>query len=337
MKTNMYINQLIPYSSKQAQTSIRLNANETANYLFPKGILLDVQFERYPVSTPIQLAQAIATKYAVSNDSVLLGNGSTELLELTVKTFTEPGDTIISLDPSFAMYKIYSDMYGCNLQTVSVTQTTEALFEQLSILDQQCKPALVFLCNPNNPTGSLLPKKAILNFIKASDALVVVDEAYMEFASEKESLTDETSNYPNLLIARTFSKAYGLASMRLGYMIGSSSTIQTLSKAKLPYSLNEATAQIGLLAIRQTSTVSRFVQSVISERERLFVALTKLGINVRPSFTNFLYVTSDIDLQAVLLDYDILIRSFRNGSYRITIGTREENNSLLQALQEVLS
>ncbi|QMS84781.1 pyridoxal phosphate-dependent aminotransferase [Candidatus Xianfuyuplasma coldseepsis] len=337
MKTNKYITSLIPYSSKKVDASILLNANETTNYLFPDGIRLDYDIERYPIKTPQQLINQLADKYSVPSASLILGNGSTELLELSTRTFTDIGDIILTLDPSFSMYTVYSQVVGCTLKTVSVFQPIESIFTNLRELNQQFNPSIVFICNPNNPTGTLLPRSEILSFVKETDALVIVDEAYMEFANEQESVALDTKTYDNLLVARTFSKAYGLASLRLGYMIGSPSTITTLSKAKLPYSLNEVTARIGLQALEYESRVQTFVSSVITERDKLYQELQQLPLKVQPSFTNFFFVESTIDLQSALLNYGILIRSFRNGTYRITIGTKDENKQLLIALQEVLS
>lgn len=336
MKTNKFIEQLIPYSSKQVDVSIQLNANETTNYLFPDGFTLQYDIERYPVSTPQQLATALADMYQLQASSIILGNGSTELLELSTRTFTNIDDTILTLDPSFSMYNVYTQMVGCSLKTVSINQSPQAIFESLRKLDKQYQPAIVFLCNPNNPTGTLLPKREILAFVAETDAVVIVDEAYMEFAEEQESVVSYTQTYDNLLVARTFSKAYGLASLRLGYMIGSTTTIQTLSKAKLPYSLNEVSARIGLQALQQKDHVKTFISRVIDERERLYNELQKLPLSVLPSCTNFVFVQCEQDLQTALLSYNILIRSFRNGTYRITIGSPDENNQLIQALQEVL-
>jgi histidinol-phosphate aminotransferase len=335
MKVKPNIETLIPYESKQIDVPIVLNANESSNYLFPNGFPLQIAFEKYPNSNADSLRNALATKYNLEKDNFIIGNGSTDLLELAVKTFTEPGDYVITFDPSFSMYDIYAQIHGATMLKVASNDDTT---QDITLMIAQAKtyqPSIIFLCTPNNPTGYMNTREDIISLLDSTDALVIVDEAYMDFAFEKESVKDLVNVYPNLIVARTFSKAYGLAALRLGYFIASKPVIRNLLKVKLPYSVNQVSVAIGLEALSKTDEVERFLQSVVEERERLSQELQTLPLEVFPSYGNFLYVKTNRPIQEELLEKGILIRSFGKGTYRITVGTRDENTQLINALQEV--
>lgn len=335
MKTRTSIANLVPYRSKQLDVPIVLNANETRNYLFPEGFPVELPFARYPETNADSLREDLALRYDVTKEHLIIGNGSTDLLELVVKTFTDAGDVVLSFDPSFAMYRIYATIHGASYETVPAeddkTQSIDRLIEAAKTLH----PVLIFLCTPNNPTGVMNTKDDIARLLDATDALVVVDEAYMDFAFEQESVARWVDRYPNLVVARTFSKAYGLAAIRLGYLIANPSIIDTLLKVKLPYSVNAVSVAIGRAALREDERVNAFLHDMVQERERMHQSLSNLGFAVVPSFTNFLYLETDLPLQDILLERGILIRSFGGGAYRITIGTEHENDTILSILKEV--
>jgi histidinol-phosphate aminotransferase len=335
MKTRSSIATLVPYRSKQLDVPIVLNANETRNYLFPDGFPIDLPFARYPETNADSLRDDLASRYDLTREHFIIGNGSTDLLELAVKTFTDPGDVVLSFDPSFAMYRIYATIHGTDYQAVPAeadkTQSIDRLIEAANTEN----PALIFLCTPNNPTGVMNTREDITRLLEATDALVIVDEAYMDFAFEQESVVHWVDRYPNLIVARTFSKAYGLAAIRLGYLIANPSLIDTLLKVKLPYSVNAVSVAIGRAALRQNERVETFLKEMVEERERLYQTLRNLDFDVVPSFTNFLYLTTSLPLQDLLLERGILIRSFDNDAYRITIGTKDQNDTIVSILQEV--
>lgn len=335
MKVKANIASLIPYESKQIDVPIVLNANESSNYLFPTGFPIQIAFEKYPDSNANSLRDALATKYNLTRNNVIIGNGSTDLLELAVKTFTEAGDYVLTFDPSFSMYDIYAQIHGVTMVKVaSETDTTQDIRNMIEMATRY-QPSLIFLCTPNNPTGYMNTKDEVISLLDNTDALVIVDEAYMDFAFEQESVTSLVNEYPNLIVARTFSKAYGLAALRLGYFLANENLIQTLLKVKLPYSVNQVSVAIGLEALTKTSQVQAFLEAVVTERERLYQALQELSFTVFPSSGNFLYVTTSIPLQEVLLEEGILIRGFGENNYRITVGTTDQNTRLINVLQEV--
>lgn len=336
MKIKSNIQTLIPYRSKQVDVPIVLNANETRNYLFPTGYAVELDFQKYPNTNADELRQALALRYHLNLENFIIGNGSTELLELSVKTFTEPGDYAITFDPSFAMYDIYAQIHGVRLLKVPAEQDKRQDIDCMIALAKRYNPSLIFLCTPNNPTGYMNTKDEVLSLINATDALVIVDEAYMDFAFDRDSVASVVEEYPNLIVARTFSKAYGLAAIRLGYLIANKTIINTLLKVKLPYSVNGVSVQIGLKALAKEQAKQEFIQTMITERERLFKELTNLSFTVVPSKANFVFLSSPINIQDPLLERGILIRSFGSNTYRISIGTTDENNQLLTALKEVL-
>ncbi|MEC9485317.1 MAG: histidinol-phosphate transaminase [Candidatus Izemoplasma sp.] len=335
MKIKQAIQALRPYQVNDLQADIILNANETKNYLFDKGITLDFNTSKYPNTFADSLRESLSKQYALAPENFVLGNGSTELLEILVKTFSEKNDTVLTFSPTFSMYQIYAQIHEVKYETIPLHSDMTLSIQTLIEADDKLKPSIIFVCNPNNPTGTLIPKEDIIQLLNNTQALVVVDEAYMEFADEQESLVAEIGTYDNLIIARTFSKAYGLAGLRIGYMIGNTQLIDTLFKVKLPYSLNQASIQYGLKALSKTTQVKQFIRNLIKERDILYNQLKALDLTVYPSSTNFLYIKANQPLDALLLKKGILIRSFNNGYYRITIGNATENQRVIQALKEV--
>lgn len=334
MKTKKSVEKLIKYEAKQIKAKIVLSANETENYLFGSGYQFTHDFNKYPEVNGDSLRSALAQKYKLKKDNFILGNGSTELLELAVKTYCEKEDSILTFDPSFSMYDVYSMIYGVQINKVPTNedfvQSIAKMLEYISLYN----PKLLFVCNPNNPTGNLIKRNDIIRLLDNTDALVIVDEAYMEFVKESVSVVDLVDQYDNLIVARTFSKAYGLASSRLGYMISNNEIITNLLKVKLPYSVNSFTLQIGIEALKMEDKMTLFVDNIISQREWLKEELEQLKYKVYPSFGNFIYLKTEKDLFTNLLEKDILIRSFSNGYYRITVGSNEENIKLIQAMTE---
>jgi histidinol-phosphate aminotransferase len=336
IKTKKAIEALVPYNVLDTNYAIKLDANEMKNYLFEEGIQMNFDTGRYPQSKADSLRQAIASNYQLKPSQIIVGNGSTELLELVVKTYCETSDSILSFDPSFSMYEIYAKMYGVGFEKVSLDESTyeldfEALYEAYLIY----KPKVIFVCTPNNPTGTIAKKEDVLDFIDKVDSLVIVDEAYMDFTDQSQSVLQDIITRNNALVARTFSKAYGLAAFRVGFMVGNESLMQQLGKVKLPYSLNQMSINVAVEALGQTDTVNAFLKGVIAERERLYLNMKEMGMDVVPSNTNFLLVKADFDLQKELMDCDILIRKLSDNTFRITVGSIKENNLLLLSLKEV--
>jgi histidinol-phosphate aminotransferase len=235
------------------------------------------------------------------------------------------------------MYPIYATLYDANYVAINTepdgTQSIDKMIEKA----KEVSPKIIFLCTPNNPTGTLVKKQDVIRLLQSTDALVVLDEAYMEFAKEKESLLKESPNYDNLLVARTFSKAYGLAYARLGFMSGNKPLIDTLLSVKLPYNVNGMSLQLGIKALDKVDAFNGFIDDTIKTRNTFYKQCLELGLNAIKSEGNFIFIISDLDLYQGLLDRGILIRSFNNGSYRISIGTEDVMQKTLTALKEVLN
>jgi len=336
MNVKTAIKDLVPYKPNYEVVPIKLDANEGQNYLFPNGVSLKPQFERYPSSNSDNLRELLAQEYSLSIDNFIVGNGSTELLEIAVKTYCNPGDTILSIEPSFSMYSIYATIHGVQFIPVEGNnqeiQTVDSLIESA----QKYNPKIIFLCNPNNPTGSIIKNEDIIRVLESTEALVIVDEAYMEFFIEGITMASEINKYNNLIVARTFSKAYGLAYARVGYMISNIDIIDQLLCVKLPYNVNGISTEIAALAFQKQSDMKLYVKGVSERRELLYRNLINLGISVQKSKANFLYITLPKNINKELIQKGILIRSFGKNNYRVTIGLEEENNAFLEALKEIL-
>lgn len=337
MKINPLIESLKPYTVDPVQVDIVLNANETKQYLFDEATLGQLDVSKYPDTNAIELRKKLSEKYDVDPSMIAVGNGSTQLLELSVRAFSEKNDAIVSFSPSFSMYDIYASNQGASLIKVPILEDGTMPVDTMIKTIEESSPSIVFICNPNNPTGSMLKKQEVLSIVDSTDALVIVDEAYMEFALEQESIIGELDNYDHVLVARTFSKAYGLAGLRLGYMIGSKSLINVINALKLPYAVNAYSQAMGIKALKKEPKVQRFLKTMIQSRQRLYTQLNQFDLKVYPSYANFLYIKSDIPLKDLLLSKGILIRAFKEGYYRITIGNEMENKALIRALEEVLT
>lgn len=331
---------LKPYQVEPPFEGIRLDANETRNFLFPEGFSLkDFEFHRYPDHQAIELRQGLSQYLSIDSKYILEGNGSSELIELIIKTFAEKDDLIMSFEPTFSMYRIYATLYGT--QYIGFPLNDDYTLDVPKFMEEVTlnQPKILFLCTPNNPTGGQLKKEDILKIIQAINALVVIDEAYIEFANPEDSLSQEGFVHDNVIVLRTFSKAFGLASIRLGYMIANETIINQVNRVKSPYHLNQVSQRIGLEALSQCNQVKDEINAVVQRRDSLYQKLLTLPITLYPSSGNFLFIESpNKDLYAPLLARGIRIRAYQNpkSSYRITIGTQEENEILYQALKEIL-
>ena len=333
------IKNFISYKPSNIPYIVKLDANESTqneSILFSK---VDVSsLERYPDHFTKELREQIALKKNVKPSEVLVGNGSSELLELIVKTFINPGDKVLSAKPSFVMYEKYTQLSNGVYLTIDVNQDMSLNINKLIKKAIEERPKIIFLCTPNNPTGYLLTKAEVLKVVKEVDAYVVVDEAYMEFTNESESVIDEINNYPNLVINRTFSKAYGLAGLRLGYLIANRNLIETLSIAKTPYSVNTVSQQIGALALKDDTYIKETKIRVATYKKLVDRALGNLGIKTFKSSANFIYCYfNKFALAEELKKRGVLIRDFKNNFYRITIGTKEENEILVSTMEEIFN
>ncbi|MFH5881717.1 histidinol-phosphate transaminase [Liberiplasma polymorphum] len=320
---------------------VKLDANEEKDYLSDKIVKNTVfPMNLYPDNDNTSLSIAIANKWQVSTSEVIVGNGSSEILELLVKTFVDKDEVVISFEPSFSMYKIYATINGATYIPVLPNEDFSLNVSTLLSAINEYNPKLIFLCTPNNPTGYLIPKEAIIEILDQTQAIVVVDEAYMEFSTQDTSVIDLINTFDNLIVTRTFSKAYGLASLRLGYGLANERLISLLKKVKAPYSVNAYSQIIGQNALDLESEMVRYTEASKNRRINLAKSLSDLGIQIYPSEGNFIFFKSKQNLYEDLINKGIMIRSFSGelaNYYRVTVGSEEENALFINAMEAIIN
>ncbi|AIZ65156.1 histidinol phosphate aminotransferase [Hymenobacter sp. DG25B] len=331
-----------PYSSArdefQGEAHVMLDANE--NSLGSAG---PERFNRYPDPMQRAVKAELALLKGVRPEQIFLGNGSDEAIDLLVRLTCTPGqDSILILPPTYGMYEVAANLNDVRIERLPLTADFQLSAETVAgVLASEAK--LVFLCSPNNPTGNLLHADAIEEILRGFRGLVVVDEAYADFA-DAPSWTTRLDEFPNLVVLQTFSKAWGLAGLRLGMAFASPEVIRYLNKIKPPYNVSEATQQHALEALRDAARFEQMRRELLVGRDWLQARLPALPIveQVFPSDANFLLVRFRPDATAVydfLLGRGIVVRNRTTqpgcaGTLRLTVGTPQENEQLLQALQE---
>lgn len=343
------IKAISPYRGEVDDFEVKINlAGNESPFDLPEEIKnkFKKEFERrdinrYPEIYSEELHQTIAAylsrelKKEVSVDEVAAGNGSDELLDMLIRTFIEPGDVVLSQAPTFSMYEYFTKLSGGVYEEIPLNAKFD--LELLKEKIEEFKPKIIFLCSPNNPTGEVIEKELILKLADYFNGLVLVDEAYADFSSE--DLMQEVSSYTNLAVTRTFSKAFGLAGIRLGYLYGNKLLVEELKKVLKPYNLNSLTDIIGCLVLKNDAVIKQRIELIKSERERVYKELADYADwKVFPSEANFIYLEGDKThlFKEMLNDNGIKIRSYDSvpPAIRITIGSREENDAVLDVLKD---
>ena len=332
------IQQLKPYSSardeyKGKTASVFLDANEN-----PYGAPLN----RYPDPLQEKLKQMIAGVKQVPAENIFLGNGSDEAIDLVFRVFCEPRvDNVVAIDPTYGMYEVCANINDVEYRKVSLDAHFQIKAEQLlKACDAHTK--LIFICSPNNPTGNDICREEIVKVIKGFRGIVIVDEAYSDFTTQRPFRLD-IGQYENLIVYNTFSKAYGHAAIRLGMAFASKEIIALFNKVKYPYNVNELTQQKAMELLTDGMTkVCQRVNLVLDERATVMQAFAQLPLceQMYPSNANFFLakVTDANRIYNYLVDKGIIVRN-RNfvhlcgNCLRVTIGTKEENTQLLSALR----
>jgi histidinol-phosphate aminotransferase len=334
------IRSLVNYQTKESPYLVKLDANEGKNILFPKGFdLSEIELNLYPDDQANLLRQRLSDYLNVPKEMIVEGNGSSELIELLIKTYVEPDETVLSVIPTFSMYQIYTEIHNARFVGIPSRNDFSIDIDEVIQAVKTYQPKLVFLCSPNNPTGYQMDRNEIIRLVSSTNSLVAVDEAYIEFADSKQSVIDDVQKYPNLVILRTFSKAFGLAGIRLGYLVGPEAIVQSIGKVKSPYHLNALSQAVGSQALLKIDEMRRWVDSIVFEREQLLMALKTMKIKTYPPFGNFIFIQYRGSLSTQLESKGILIRAYQgdlSGFYRITVGTPNENAQLIQALKEII-
>jgi histidinol-phosphate aminotransferase len=345
-KSTLDINSLVrrniltmkPYSSARdefkGEAEIFLDANENP---YPSP------YNRYPDPLQWRVKEKLAIEKGIKPEQIFLGNGSDEAIDLLIRAFCEPNqDSILITEPTYGMYSVCAEVNAVNVQQVLLTPEFDIDLEAFpKTFDATTK--IIFLCSPNNPTANLLSRDKILEVLKRFYGLVVIDEAYIDFAKSK-GFVQELEKYPNLVILQTFSKAWGLAGLRLGMCFASEEIIAILNKIKYPYNVNIRTQDLALDALENSNVKEAWVKEIIKQRDKMAKALLKIRIveHVFPSEANFLLVRVQNAPATYhdLMEEKIIVRDRSRvalcyNCIRITIGTPEENERLLNALEKL--
>ncbi|MFA6924028.1 MAG: histidinol-phosphate transaminase [Bacteroidales bacterium] len=330
---------LKPYSSARDEFSgtadIFLDANENAY----GSVGIEKKVNRYPDPHQKMLKEKIAKIKNVKPEQIFLGNGSDEAIDIVIRAFCEPAeDEILLIPPTYGMYQVAADVN--NVKTIKVKLKESFQIDVENILSSVTrKTKLIFICSPNNPTGNCFRKEDIIKICKNFDGIVVLDEAYIDFALDK-TLLQKLNDYPNLIILQTFSKAWGLAGIRLGMAFAQKEIINIFDKIKYPYNISELTQKVALSALKNENQKNSYVKKLLRQRTTLMKVLPELPcvLKVYPSDSNFILVrTTCADmLYNYFIKNNIITRNRSNvtmckNCLRITVGTDRENKQLIKA------
>jgi histidinol-phosphate aminotransferase len=335
------IRALKPYSSARSEFSgvanVFLDANENSF-----GSPLTKWYNRYPDPLQWELKKKIAGIKNVPAEQMLLGNGSDECIDLLIRAFCEPAlDAVLICPPTYGMYEVYAHINNVQVQEVPLLPDFALNLEGIeAAITAQTK--IIFICSPNNPTGNSMDREDIEVILNNFDGLVVVDEAYINY-SRNRSFLSELKDYPNLVVLQTFSKAWGLAALRLGITYASEAIIAILNKIKPPYNINAATQEIALKALENLEEVNAMIRETVQEREALVAQLAGVpGVQkIFPTDANFVLVRLQdaTKVYEYLREKGVIVRNRSNvllcdDCLRITVGTPGQNQQLITLLNE---
>lgn len=297
-----------------------------------------MDLNQYPKPYSDELREALAQTYGLKADNFVVGNGSDEVLDIIFKTFMEAGETVVAPYPSYSLHGFFVKINGGRFATVDLSDGFR--LDPDALLKARGK--MIIMCTPNNPTANTFDMRAVERVVREHDGPVIVDEAYGEFTDR--SFIPLVDDYENLIVTRTFSKAYGMAGMRVGYMASNLTMAEQLQKIKIPYSLNRVSEQVAIAALREREYVNSTVELVRREREKLSHGLDALGLRPYPSQSNFVLFRCPVPSSEVvsrLASKGVLIRDFGRQRMledcaRTTVGTEELNAMLLSKLKEVM-
>lgn len=330
------IKALQPYSSARSEfkgsAEIFIDANENP---FETGL------NRYPDPLQWKLKEKISPLNPLPKENIFLGNGSDEVIDLLIRIFCEPRvDHIITVPPTYGMYKVSASIADIAVKEVLLTEDFQPSVNAI-LAATTAQSKILFLCSPNNPTGNDMQPDLVMELLEKFPGIVVVDEAYIDFSSQK-SFNHYIDQYPNLVVTQTFSKAWGLAGIRLGMAFASKEIIHYFNKVKPPYNVNQLTQKAALEALNDTKTRTDWVFAILRERGKLATHLAAFPFvqKVYPSDANFLMAKVDepLALYQYLVTKGIIIRDrstvpLCEGCLRFTVGRPEENKQLLAALK----
>ena len=334
------IKKLTPYSSARdefhGEAKVFLDANENS-----LGSPLTVWYNRYPDPLQWKLKESLSKIKGVPLQNIFLGNGSDECIDILYRAFCEPGkDNVIINPPTYGMYEVSANINDIEIRRALLLDDFQLDLVHLeNLVDDRTK--IIWICSPNNPSGNSIFREDIETVLNNFPGLVVVDEAYINFSRHK-SFVQELKDYPNLVVLQTMSKAWGLAGLRLGMAFASEAIIDVYNKVKPPYNINQSTQQLAQKAMEEVGQVNDMIRLIVTMREDLVKRLAQLPLvkKIFPSDANFLLVKV-VDAKAIyqyLIEKQIVVRDrskvkLCEGCLRITVGTENENNELITALE----
>jgi histidinol-phosphate aminotransferase len=337
------------YSLARHHAEVKINQNENP-WDAPRAVKEEIlrrfeamKWSRYPDFVPASLHERLAEFACVRTNQVIVGNGSNELIQALMMVTIASGKRLLISEPTFALYWQVATVLGGDVESISLTHSLQYNGPLLLSIVEERQPDVTIICSPNNPTGCVIDESDLKQLLRTTRGLIVVDEAYHEFAEH--SVVPLLEEYENLIVLRTFSKAMALAGLRIGYLLGAPDLVAEIRKAVLPYNLNafsQTAAEVA--AERYESDLRPLVKRIIAERERLYSELSQIkGLAPVASKGNFMVVKSATDPTRIftdLLERNILIRDVSGypmlrDYFRVSVGTPEENDRLLKGLREI--
>lgn len=337
-----------PYISPQQPARYRMNTNESP-YPPPEAMvdeianeIREVALNRYPDRDAVSLYDLLAQHLEWPRSGLWIANGSNEVLMHLFLAFGGPDRTSMTFEPTYSLHTLIPSIAGT--KTVQADRGDDLSFDVDAAVRavRQHRPDIVLVCSPNNPSGDVTSLEAVRVLLAEVSGLVIVDEAYGEFAGEDDSARSLIREHPNLVITKTFSKAWRLAGVRIGYLMADESVIADLARVRLPYHLSSPTQVVGRAALRHAGETLRFVEAICNERGRIAFELQALGFKTYPSKANFILFEVDDpeDMWTNLIHRDILVRSYAKvprleGCLRVTAGLPEETDAFIDAMREL--
>lgn len=341
---------LTPYTIEHIPYKIKLDANESP-FDLPQSVrkalsaevIGGLNFNRYPDSDSYILREKLAHNLALHTSQLMVGTGSDELLQIIINAFVSKNDTVLCPHPSFGMYAVFTRIAGGIPVNVQFDEDFAYDMERIFDYIREHKPKMVFLCSPNNPTGNVIDRKDVLDLLNSYNGIVALDEAYVEFGGN--SLIRELVEYPNAIVLRTFSKAFGLAGLRVGYLAACKELAEDLYRVKPPYNMSSFSQRAACIMLDNIEIINERAAEIIRSREKMFRSLKGInGLKPYPSQANFILAKFE-DAEGVygrLLKSGILVRNFQNNHLirdclRITVGENHENDNLIGSLQQIMT
>ena len=343
---NEKVKNLTPYEPISGTYEIRLDANESF-LTVPKNIenemveaLKNSALNRYPDPMATKLVEGFSKYFGVNPECVTAGNGSDEIISVIMNAFLQKGDKILTLEPDFSMYRFYAEIAECESVKYQKDENLDINIDDVIALANAEKVRIVIFSNPCNPTSRIITKDHIRKLITSTDALVVLDEAYMDFA-EDESLLGEFEKYDNLIILKTCSKALGSAALRLGFAVANKTLTNVIRAVKSPYNVNSVSQALGEVLFAHPDYIDNCIETVVNSRKELYNEILKIKSDkiekVYETHTNFVFMKVKNAKQVFekMKENSIIIRNM--GEYlRITAGTKYENEKMLETFKKVL-